>query len=737
MIDKIKNIFYKMILILLLIFIAYISYASIFDIYKNDNQLKPIVIIIGTIFMIIGLLCVKKLIYKIDEKKIKIIAIILSILFFIGMSIFGNIYKTEPTYDLNNIITEAYEMLENNGKFDETGYLARCTNQIPLQVIVFLIFKLGTFIGLNGSALLNFATVINSLCIAITAYFVYLSVKEIKSNKFGLIALLFFIINPIFYLYSSYFYTDTLCMPFAAVAMYLLICILKEKHSYKKQIIEIILAGFLLAIGTKIRVVIAILVLAFVLSYMLIKCKLKKKVIFNSIFIISFILGIFILNLFLNQFGTIKNNDDELPISHYLMMGLNLEKSGKWNAEDFNYTLKQTTHEEKVSANIKMINERISEMTVSNYIELIHEKLVLNWTDGDYDIFSKLNNVVEEKNIGYEYIEGNKTKILEYLLQVCKVTLMITFLIATIAELKNNSEYKYIYIAMLGMFVFYLIWEVSSRYSLTCLPWMIILLPFGLEQIEKVLNIKKIILCLGNDKTKTINFEKFFRTGYICIFILSILLLIINFDKYCIQKKKYDDINVAIKRNNSQIEEIYNKEIKQSFITNKPFNQITLSLNKNEKNDINNIYHFVILDDLENEIVNQEFDSEDIIGSQTKTFKFETITPNNEFRKYTIKLYSESKSNDNVELLAFYGGENYDIFKNGELKINDNIQKNKDILLKVENNHKRTYMSKKIYVLLGILVLLIEGAILYYYSKTKVLIPEKTIKDLNEMEKEN
>ena len=91
MIDKIKNIFYKMILILLLIFIAYISYASIFDIYKNDNQLKPIVIIIGTIFMIIGLLCVKKLIYKIDEKKIKIIAIILSILLFIEMSIFRNI----------------------------------------------------------------------------------------------------------------------------------------------------------------------------------------------------------------------------------------------------------------------------------------------------------------------------------------------------------------------------------------------------------------------------------------------------------------------------------------------------------------------------------------------------------------------------------------------------------------------------------------------------------------------
>ena len=122
--------------------------------------------------MIIGLISVKRIIDKVDEKKVNIIAIIVTILFFILMSVFGNIYKSEPTYDLSDVIREANAMLENNGQFqDEFGYFKSCTNQIPLAIMVYLIFKLGSILGFGGNSLMGFATVINSLFIAITAFF--------------------------------------------------------------------------------------------------------------------------------------------------------------------------------------------------------------------------------------------------------------------------------------------------------------------------------------------------------------------------------------------------------------------------------------------------------------------------------------------------------------------------------------------------------------------------------------
>jgi len=296
MLDKIKEISYRSILIILIVLLIYVCYCSIFNIYGAQEELSGIVIIIGTIITILFLIQIKKIISKLKSKYINIIAVIICSIFFILMSISGNYFRENPSYDLSNIITEATKMLNNGGNFESEGYFARYINQTPIAILVFLIYKLGDIIGLSQELLQPFAIVINSLIIAISAYFTYLSVKKIKDEKLGLLTLIFFVMNPIFYIYSSYFYTDTMCMIFAAISIYLYICAIQQKE-IKKKIMFLSLSGFILALGFEIRVVLAILLISFIINEILTKRETEKnQILEKSIIVITLIISFLIRN---------------------------------------------------------------------------------------------------------------------------------------------------------------------------------------------------------------------------------------------------------------------------------------------------------------------------------------------------------------------------------------------------------------------------------------------------------
>ena len=140
------KILYRTTIYILTIFVVYVTYCSIFNIYTSKEELKPFILMIGTIVMISFFVTINKLLKKVPENKANIIAIILSFLFFIMLAIFGNLITSIPTYDLSNIIKEASIMVSNGGKFVTEDYFSVYHNQVPVTVFIFLIFKIGSFL---------------------------------------------------------------------------------------------------------------------------------------------------------------------------------------------------------------------------------------------------------------------------------------------------------------------------------------------------------------------------------------------------------------------------------------------------------------------------------------------------------------------------------------------------------------------------------------------------------------
>lgn len=712
--NKFFNICYKAVMWILVVLFFIITVVSAF--YGIDQKLSPIVVILGTILVFFLFKWIYKKIDKISDKKIKLIAIILSILFFIGLLLIGLFLPISSVTDLSHIIEYVNRMI-SEGSLTITGpYFSKYTNQIPLLIFVYGFTKIGSLFGCTNVLLMG--TIFNALFMSLTAFFIYLIGKEIKNEKAGLLALIFMVMNPIFYLYTSYFYTDTLCMPFAVIGLYLLIKSIKTNNTRNKIILGI-LSGLTFLIGLKVRIVVIILLIA-AFAYILINKKVIKKItIYISVFL-GLVIGVLGFKVVESNFEIKLDENAAFPITHWLMMGLNEEYTGGYNSKDHDLTFNEPTYEDKKEANIKEIKTRLSELGPIGLIKLEGMKIARTWSSGNYGVYAKLNNTSDGSGI-YEYLGGygNTNIFLKYSLQILKtyISFMI-FLGALQIARKKEIEYNYdsiVYIGLFGAILFYILWEAAQRYSLSFLPWMMIPLGLIYSRLDENMDAKQ------ESKMKSWyknNKEKLAKIGSITFMLITLVLLTINFSKYTLEKDTYDDVRILSYRGFTEIE-IEDDIISQTFETKDSFNQIKIRFNNKDESE-ESIYVFRLLNEDTNELlVEEEFNSKNIKDGSNHPFNFATVSPKKNTR---YRILIEKVEGSSVLTIGTYKESSYyKAYENGSVYI-DNEEVSDTFIFRVDETRERTYMSIISYLILAILILGTEWVVLseYILSKDKV-----------------
>ena len=713
---KFFNTSYKIMIGILIILFSYITIVSAF--YGIDDNLSPLIVILGTIVTFFFFKWLNKKIDKLSNKRIKTIAIILSIIFFIGLLLVGIFLPISSVTDLSHIIEYVNRMISENNLTITGSYFSKYTNQIPLLIFVYGFTKIGSIFGCTNVLLMG--TIFNALFMSITGYFIYLIGKEIKGPKAGLLALIFMIINPIFYLYSSYFYTDTLCMPFAVIGLYLIIKSIKANNTRTKLLFSIF-SGLIFFIGLKVRIVVVILLIA-IIGYILIDKKIVDKLKIYIALFLGLIIGFLGFKVIYNYFEIDLDKNAAFPITHWIMMGLNEEYTGGYNSPDHDLTYNEPTVEDKKEANIKVIKERINELGPIGLIKLEGMKIARTWSSGNYGVYAKLNNTSDGTGL-YEYLGGygNTNIFMKYSLQILKTYISFMIILGAYQIFrKKEAEYDYdtiIYIALFGAILFYIIWEAAQRYSLSFLPWMII--PLGL--IYSKINTKEGLI--GEEKREgtakileplIVHKKKIAKMGSIILMLVTFVLLTINFPKYTLDKDTYEDIRILSYRGFTEIE-IGDDKVSQTFTTSDTFNQIRIRLNNsNEKEE--SIYAFKLYDDYNEILVEEEFNSSNVKDESNHKFKFDDINPtkNTRYRIEISKISGESV----LSIGTYNESEYYKAYENGSVDVNE--EKVSDtFIFRVDEVQERTYMNIITYFVLSILVLGIEWISIHEYIVSK------------------
>ncbi|MBR1407907.1 MAG: hypothetical protein IJ573_03295 [Clostridia bacterium] len=320
-----------------------------------------------------------------------------------------------PTVDLSHIIDEAgYLLDEGLHEFTDQAYFGSCTNNIPLGILIYWVFKTGRVIGANDDLLTGgLWNVLLLLWMYVNAYRILIRVTK---KETAIYVMLFVLANPVCIAYASYYYTDTVSMAFTVAGLSHMVWGLSEDTKFKR--LHLVLGGFLLAFATKVRVTSCFIIISIVLTLVIYR---KLKAFIRSI--VFCVIGALIFSIIwiplYHYHIPFETRDTEIPVTHYLMMGANKETSGTYFGPDVDFTKSFSTKEERIQATKEVWINRIRTNGILGNIRLILAKEENVWTEGE-----KTMNAIHgrRRETAISNISLLETK-LRFLSLICKHTI--------------------------------------------------------------------------------------------------------------------------------------------------------------------------------------------------------------------------------------------------------------------------------------------------------------------------
>ena len=209
--------------------------------------------------------------------------------------------------------------------------------------------------------------------------------------------------------------------------------------------------------------------------------------------------------------------------------------------------------------------------------------------------------------------------------------------------------------------------------------------------------------------------------------IVTVIMQIALFKYFCVDENTINHFNINItynggekfyNNNSSYISGVNkkNSKIEQDFIAYQQFNKIYIYAKKENKTN-KKVYYKILLKDEDNKLMQQykvnhknvkkNFIELDVDISKimvNKKYKIEIVADDNEIKEDTIKFgYVYSKAID---------------YYIGNLSVDDEIQPNKDLYIKVSNKQKETYLNIATYITISVIFLMLEYSIYLIIKKT-------------------
>lgn len=467
------------------------SYLLVTLYYANKDStsyvlllvLSIIITLIIGLFIFYGIKLINKFYMKSSNKKIIGSILLIGLLFRL---LWICIVKTVPASDFALI----WEIASNpfNGDYKAmhgTSYIAR----FPHLIITMLYLGFIKVIFPNPLFVVKFINVLLSVS---SIYLIYLIVKEIFNEKYGLYAALIGTIYPAFIMYTSVTCSENIAMPFYLLSIYIFIRVIKGNINNN----YLLLCGVMLSFGNLFRMVGAVILVAYIMY--LIIYKAKDKIVGSLVkIIISYVLPLILISnmLVFTNVSEYQLWSGAEPKITSILKGTNILSLGSWNEKDATIPEKYDYDKEKIEeASKKIIKARLTETPIVVVIAFYFIKYAVLWGSGDFLAYHwatlESSNTNQIADYGYAMVPG--TQLL--------FSIILILMYIGLYNKKKNKNYKLdlIYLIYGGFIILYLITEKQVRYGyIACFSFIICAFK-GIEVLsmrrDSKLNIEKKII---------------------------------------------------------------------------------------------------------------------------------------------------------------------------------------------------------------------------------------------------
>lgn len=703
---------------ILLSLLAVFSLAIIIGIFGARNtfytKYNPLILIIGVVaFLIIArksYFYIKSLSIKNDRA-----AIIACVAYFCLLLAFGLIIRCTPSLDLNHIIVEANRLVEDRN-LTVNKYFDYHPHQRPLLLIVYGFFKIASYLPfITGEQLM---IVVNVLCVAISAFLLYKTAALRTNRNTAFFILCMFFAWPIFWLKASYYYTDTLVLPFIMLSIFLLTYISKKPKT-KQLYISLFFVGLSSYIAYKIRAP-GIFVLVAYAVYLVfvdgIKNIFSLQFLKHSLLVgLGLVVGLAGMSASMRVLNFGDSSEKALSPLHYISMGMNPKTGGIYDYGDYVESISAENSAERTKINLERLERRINSAGIKGLTKLFVRKIGEMWSQADTESDQFLGSLSEYYPFS-EYIVNNKRSImLSYYVQIFHLAVLILFFVAMIKTLRCE-KLDFVYIFIFGAVLLYLFWEVQPRYSLSFLPAILLMTPAAIiENADKK----------NRQNNKSILMERGLLAAKILFIGIFVVMSLANYNDYCVETKQIDIIALSNYRNNELSELALKKGdvVTQSFATMIPYNSIALYFGYDTKYPELGKYHVSILlkDEEGNNVASIERSISDIKPYSRNDFLLDTDYGN---KKGYITIETDAPAEVSLKTnLSFKEpeGYSYDTLLNGQCWLNDKVYSGGDLRVELFNRTQQSVYTPGFYIAVNVISVAALSFCLFYPYKNNAL----------------
>ena len=402
-------------------------------------------------------------------------------------SVTAFLLMVEPAWDFGRVYNAALEICQY-GTFispTHTEYFLRYPHNYLILVVSVLWFKGFSLFGVTP---LHAGIVLNISAVGVSLAFLFFAVREWYNDRIAVFVLfigLFF--SPV-WLYLPIFYTDTLSIPFPILALWIAGIAAKQKKGTKKTWLGIF-TGVCVAVGFLLKATVVITLAAIVVGFLITKVKDEFLYLLGAVVGFVGVLVIWQIVLHLIPWVNFSNKSNyQFPATHFVMMGL--KDTGGYSPEDEEFTAGFTNIQERETANLDEIKQRIAQYGLFGMLVHLQEKMAYTWSDGTYFAPKKLSiDPVFETKLQQWVLPGGKYySSIEGILAAFQAAVLALFVFNGVWMLgKKNHEFDLLYvscIAVTGLAIFLLVWETRSRYLVNYIPMFAIIAAHGIIHID-------------------------------------------------------------------------------------------------------------------------------------------------------------------------------------------------------------------------------------------------------------
>lgn len=366
--------------------------------------------------------------------------------------------------DLSWIIKQCEQNLSTGAvTFDIKSYFGLYPNNVPLCIIVYWLAFGARHLGVTDVLLVGGLANVAMLQVAYRAF--YATLRLYTDDRSASCTALFLLMNPLYYVYASYFYTDSMSLGPLLLGTYCAARCLKGEHGMRFALFAG-LSGVAFALAYLVRATSIFLPAGL---FVVLVVRRDWKTLGRAV--VPFLVGGALLmtgeRALYAYHMPYDTTDSAAPITHWLMLGSNGETEGRYSRSEILFTLSFPTHREKVDATTRVFLERLRSRSVSQNVSLVAHKEAWTWAGWDKSYHLSTYDV-RQQGLVWELVHGRLSAPLHLYMRLYNVMLIASLALGLVLALHDRSDG----IAILCVFwlfgiAFFALWESHDRYSLS------------------------------------------------------------------------------------------------------------------------------------------------------------------------------------------------------------------------------------------------------------------------------